>query len=114
MKALQKLQAEDGLWHTVLDDPTSYEEVSGSAAIAAGVLLGIRGGLLDASFTEMGRKAVAGIAANIDADGTVRNVSSGTAMGMGADHYRNISIMPMAYGQSLTSLALTEALYLAD
>ena len=114
VEALRKLQAEDGLWHTVLDDPTSYEEVSGSAAIAAGVLLGIRGGLLDAGYTEMGMKAVEGIAANIAEDGTVRNVSSGTAMGMNADHYKHISIMPMAYGQSLTSLALTEALYQVD
>lgn len=112
--ALRKLQAEDGLWHTILDDPGSYEEVSGSAAITAGVLLGIRSGLLDPSYTDMGRKAVEGIMTNIAEDGTVKNVSSGTAMGMGPDHYKNISIMPMAYGQSLTSLALTEALYLAD
>lgn len=114
VKALEKLQAEDGLWHTILDDPTSYKEVSGSAAITAGVLLGIRSGLLDTAFTAMGRKAVEGIMANIAEDGTVKNVSSGTAMGMGPDHYKNISIMPMAYGQSLTSLALTEALYLAE
>jgi hypothetical protein len=28
---------------------------------------------------------------------------------MNADHYRNISIRPMAYGQSLVLLALVEA-----
>ena len=33
VRALRDLQGEDGLWHTVLDDPTSYEETSGSAAI---------------------------------------------------------------------------------
>ena len=31
-------------------------------------------------------------------------------MGMDADHYKNILIAPMAYGQSLTVLALAEAL----
>lgn len=112
--ALKRLQAEDGLWHTVLDDPDSYEETSGSAAIAAGILLGIRSGLLDPSYTEVGRKAIDGILANIAPDGTVLNVSAGTSMGMDEQHYLNIMIMPMAYGQSLTSLALTEALYLED
>ena len=29
---------------------------------------------------------------------------------MNADHYKNIVIKPMAYGQSLAILALTEAL----
>ena len=31
-------------------------------------------------------------------------------MGMDAEHYKNILIAPMAYGQSLTILALAEAL----
>ena len=34
---LLKLQGEDGLWHTVLTDADSYGEVSGTAAIAAGL-----------------------------------------------------------------------------
>ena len=38
------------------------------------------------------------------------NVSGGTVMGMNADHYKNILIAPMTYGQSLTILALAEAL----
>ena len=50
---------------------------------------------------------------NIDKDGTVLNVSGGTGMGMDADHYKNILIAPMAYGQSLTILALAEALLFA-
>ena len=51
---------------------------------------------------------------NIDKDGTVLNVSGGTGMGYDADHYKNILIAPMAYGQSLTILALVEALQLAE
>ena len=53
---------------------------------------------------------IGGILKNIDGDGTVLNVSGGTGMGMDADHYKNILIAPMAYGQSLTILALAEAL----
>lgn len=108
--ALKNLQAESGLWHTVLDDATSYEEVSGSAAIACGILKGIRLGILDDSYLECAERAIRAILANIDADGTVLNVSGGTGMGMNAEHYKNILIAPMAYGQSLTILALAEAL----
>ena len=50
VRALRDLQGEDGLWHTVLDDSTSYEETSGSAAITAGILKGIRMGILDDSY----------------------------------------------------------------
>ena len=49
-------------------------------------------------------------AAAFDEDGTVLNVSGGTGMGYNAEHYKNILIAPMAYGQSLTILALAEAL----
>lgn len=110
VKTLKELQAPSGLWHTVLDDSGSYEEVSGSAAIAAGILKGIRLGILDDSYLPCAEKAVKGILKNIDKDGTVLNVSGGTGMGMNAEHYKNILIAPMAYGQSLTILALSEAL----
>ena len=108
--ALLKLQAPSGLWHTVLTDDTSYDEVSGSAAIAAGLLKGVRAGLLDASYKEAADRAVEAICENVSEDGTVLNVSAGTGIGMEADHYKNIAIMPMAYGQSLTLIALCEAL----
>ena len=108
--ALKKLQSKSGLWHTVLTDSSSYEEVSGSAAITAGILKGIRMGILDDSYIDVADKAINAILKNIDSDGTVLNVSGGTGMGYDAEHYKNILIAPMAYGQSLTILALVEAL----
>ena len=94
----------------VLTDASSYEEVSGSAAITAGILKGIRMGVLDDSYLPCAEKAVRAILNNIAADGTVLKVSGGTGMGYDAEHYKNILIAPMAYGQSLTILALVEAL----
>lgn len=108
--ALKRLQAPSGLWHTVLDDPTSYEEVSGSAAITAGILKGIRMGILDDGCCKSAERAIHGILANIDKDGTVLNVSGGTGIGMNREFYKGILKAPMAYGQSLTILALAEAL----
>ncbi|MDO4294874.1 MAG: glycoside hydrolase family 88 protein [bacterium] len=110
VRALKKLQSKSGLWHTVLNDASSYEEVSGSAAIAAGILKGIKLGILDDSYLECANRAVAAIMKNVAEDGTVLNVSGGTGMGYDADHYKNILIAPMAYGQSLTILAFAEAL----
>lgn len=108
--ALLKLQGEDGLWHTVLTDADSYGEVSGTAAIAAGLLKGIKMGLLSGRYKSCVERALQAICKNVDEDGTVLNVSAGTGMGMDADHYKNIIRAPMAYGQSLALLALTEAL----
>ncbi len=110
VKRLKTLQSKSGLWHTVLNAPDSYEEVSGSAAICAGILKGIRLGILDDSYLDCAERAVKAILDNIAADGTVLNVSGGTGMGMNAEHYKNILLAPMAYGQSLTMLALVEAL----
>lgn len=108
--ALRKLQGEDGLWHTVLTDADSYGEVSGTAAITAGLLKGIKLGILSSRYKDCVEKAMNAICENISEDGTVLNVSAGTGMGMDADHYKNILRLPMAYGQSLTLLALIEAL----
>lgn len=112
VECLKKLQDKSGLWHTVLDDPTSYCEVSGTAAITAGILKGLKAGILDDSFWPCVQKAIAAILDNIDEDGTVLHVSGGTGMGYDVEHYKNILIAPMAYGQSLTILALAEAMTL--
>ena len=79
-------------------------------AIAGGMLKGIRLGILDESFKECAERAVAGICNQVAEDGTVLGVSAGTTVGYDADHYRNIIVRPMAYGQSLALIALVEAL----
>lgn len=110
VNALKNLQAPSGLWHTVLADPDSYEEVSGSAAIAGGILKGIKMGILNETYHDCAARAIEGICNNIAEDGTVLNVSAGTGMGYNAEHYKNITIRPMAYGQSLALISLIEAL----
>ncbi len=109
--SLGQLQRDSGLWTTVLDDDTSYEEASGSAAITAGILNAIKHGYLDTSYQPMAERALSGLVQSIADDGTVQKVSAGTAMGMDANHYKGIQIKPMAYGQALTLIALVEALH---
>ena len=109
-EALRSYQAEDGLFHTVIDDATSYEEASGTAAMAAGLLRGMKAGILDESYRVCADRAITALCDCVDTDGTVLKVSAGTAMGMNAEHYKGIGIRPMAYGQALTLIALCEAL----
>lgn len=108
--ALRPLQSESGLWHTVLTDSDSYEEVSGTAGFTAGIYRAIREGILDESYLPCVERALHAILRNIGEDGEVANVSGGTAMGMDAEHYKTIIIAAMPYGQALAALALTEAL----
>lgn len=108
--ALENLQTENGLWHTLLDDESSYEEASATAAFGYGILKAVRLGYIDKKYKTMGLKAVDGVIKCIDDKGVVNQVSYGTGMGRTLDDYRNIPICPQLYGQSMTMLLLVEAL----
>ena len=110
--ALCRVQHESGLWHTLLNHPDSYLETSASAAIAYGLLKGVRLGLLPESCREHALRALQGVLDTIAPDGTVGGVSYGTPVGDTEDFYRTIPIQPTAYGQGLTFLMLTEAMLL--
>lgn len=109
MKLIELQDPETGLWHTLLDHADSYLETSASAAIAYGLLKGVRLGLLDESCREPAQKAFHGVLAQVAEDGIVEGVSYGTAVGWTLDFYREIPIEPTAYGQGLAFLMLTEA-----
>lgn len=85
LSALVRLQSENGLWHTVVDDPESYEEISASAGIAAALVL--YGNPLHRKYIV---KAYEGIMKNISEDGTVLNVSAGTAVMATKEDYRQV------------------------
>jgi unsaturated rhamnogalacturonyl hydrolase len=109
VRALLPLQTASGAWRTLLDDPTSYEEISATAGFAYGLLKAARQGLGDASWAEAGWRGVAAVLANIDDSGTVQQVSYGTRMGPDLRFYRDIPIQPTGYGQALAMLCLVEA-----
>ena len=108
VEALEKYQDKSGGWHTLIDDDTSYLETSATAGFGYGILKAVRLGLIDEKFKAVGEKALAFVLENIDDNGIVQNVSYGTGMGHDLDHYRNIPICPMTYGQSLVQLFLVE------
>ena len=110
VEALVPLQDAQGMWHTVLDDPTSYRETSCTAGFGYGILKGVRLGLLPEKYREVGLRACQAVLDRTDATGTVTEVSYGTPMGDGPDFYKQIPLCSMAYGQALSVLLLGEAL----
>ncbi|SFC31626.1 beta-galactosidase BglB [Butyrivibrio sp. YAB3001] len=111
VKALEKYQDEGGMWHTLVDDPTSYLEASATCGFAYGILKAVRLGLIDKKYQVVGLKALKPILELIDKDGTVNQVSYGTPMGRETkDFYKGIEIKPMPYGQALAMLFLLEVL----
>lgn len=115
IRKLAEVQDGSGMWHTVLDDPTSYVESSATAGFCYGILKAVRLGYIDASYREVGLKAAEALLGNIDEKGVVQNVSYGTPMGRETvDFYKQIPICPMPYGQAMVLLALTEVMMLPE
>ena len=110
VRSLKKLQRPDGMFHTLLDDPTSPVETSATAGIAYGILRGIEAGILPAADRRHAENALAAVLAHIDNEGVVQGVSDGTPMGHDLEFYRRIPNLPTPYGQALTMLLLTEVL----
>ncbi|WP_240343950.1 glycoside hydrolase family 88 protein [Paenibacillus sp. SYP-B3998] len=110
VRKLAELQTEEGRWHTLLTDATSYLETSAAAAFAYGILKAVRRGYLPEHYKEVGTKAWSSVIRQIDSYGIVRGVSYGTGMGRTLQAYKDIPICPMPYGQSMTLLMLVEGL----
>ncbi len=106
LSALARLQDESsGLWHTILDDPTSPLETSGSAGIAAALLS--KGRL----YNKITQRSIDGILARIAEDGTVTGVSAGTAVMQNADGYKGVPDKRIqGWGQGLTLAFLADVL----
>lgn len=84
-RAVADAQANDGLWHTVMnepngDDPTNYTETSGSALLATALARGVRLGELDDSYVPVVARAVDGVQARV-VDDVVYGTSYGTVPG---------------------------------
>ena len=108
---LISLQEEDGMWHTLIDDKTSYVEASATCGFSYGILKGINLGLLNKSYLKYALKALPTILSHIDREGILHQVSYGTPMGReDKQFYKDIVLKPMPYGQALAMLYFQEVL----
>lgn len=110
VRALQQYQDASGMWHTLIDDPSSYLEASATAGFGYGILKALRRRYLPSTYAETGLRAVQAVLENISDTGELRNVSFGTALGSDLEFYRKIPLTAMPYGQALAMLCLAEYL----
>ena len=104
---VQELQDESGLWHTVLDQPSTYLEVSASVMLALAIKRGVTRGYLEAGLEAVADRGFEACLKHIDAEGNVNQVSAETHPGDIA-HYKRIPLGVYSWGQGFTILALLE------
>lgn len=111
VESLRNYQDASGMWHTLIDDESSYLEASATCGFAYGILKAVHTGLIDREYETVALKALEPILGCIADDGVVHQVSYGTPMGRTSkDFYKNIELRPMPYGQALAMLFLIEYL----
>jgi unsaturated rhamnogalacturonyl hydrolase len=88
--ALAKHQADDGSWRQVVDEPTSYRELTVTAMTTAALARGIARGWIDrGTYEPIMNRGWQAVAARVNADGTVKDVCSGTGAGPTKEYYLN-------------------------
>ena len=108
-KALKKYQDESGMWHTLINDSSSYLESSATAGFSYGLMKAVRMGYLPSEYAQCGWKGLEAIVQRIDENGILRDVSAGTCLSDSLDYYRSIRLNAQPYGQSMALLMLNEA-----
>lgn len=112
-QALQRLQADNGMWRTLLDvseSEGSYLEASATAGFAYGILKSVRKRYIGREYEEVATKAAKSVIERISPDGELKDVSFGTGMGHDLQHYKDIPVTSMPYGQSMAIMLLVELL----
>jgi len=88
--ALVKHQSDDGSWRQVVDEPASYRELTVTAMTVAALARGISLGWIDrATYEPIMNRGWQAVAARVNADGTVKDVCSGTGAGETKEYYLN-------------------------
>jgi len=106
VEALAAVQHDDGLWHTVLDDPATYLESTLAAMAAHALRESFAQGILDAdAFGAVERSARAAMHGQIMPDGALALVSDATPVGQHAGYAtRSFGIFPWGQGPLLLAL----------
>jgi rhamnogalacturonyl hydrolase YesR len=88
MRAMVRHQSEDGSWRQVVDEPTSYRELTVTAMTVASMARGVRLGWLErAEFMPVIERGWEAVSARVAEDGTVRDVCSGTGAQATKEYY---------------------------
>lgn len=105
--ALSEYQTRNGLWRTILDDPSAYEETSASAMYLFAYARGRNSGLLGAEFDKVIKRAYAGLEQHVNRQGIFTGTSEGTWPGT-IEYYKSLKTGEWWWGTGSYLLALTE------
>ncbi len=111
VKALAGHQSDDGSWRQVVDEPTSYRELTVTAMTVAALSRGVASGWIDrATYQPVIDRGWQAVAARVLDDGTVRDVCSGTGSGPTKEYYLNRPVVNGAddRGGAMALLAAVE------
>jgi rhamnogalacturonyl hydrolase YesR len=113
MRGMLAQQADDGMWRQVVDEPTSYKELTVTAMTVAVMARGMRLGWLDNSYRAPVDRAWQALLTRIGPDGSVADVCSGTGAGATKEYYLT---RPATSGGDDRggAMALTAALEMAE
>ena len=112
--ALAKHQADDGSWRQVVDEPTSYRELTVTAMTTAALARGIARGWIDRkTYEPLMNRGWQAVAARVNADGTVKDVCSGTGAGPTKEYYLNRPVVNGADDRG-GAMALLAAIEMAN
>lgn len=105
MKALVKYRDKDsGMWHTLIDDETSYLESTATTAFAYGMLKGMQLGILSEEYKPIAQNALQAIISRTKEDGTVTDASGGTPVFDTLEEYKQVVKVPIVYEQGMAMM----------
>jgi unsaturated rhamnogalacturonyl hydrolase len=110
VKALASVQTPSGLWRTLLDDPSSYEEAAGSAGFAYGILKAVRKGYISRDYEPLGLSGARAVKNHVNSAGELTQVSFGTPIFDNLGDYKKVPLTSMPYGQAMALMAMGELL----
>jgi rhamnogalacturonyl hydrolase YesR len=112
MNGLKAMQAPDGMWRQVVDEPGAYREETVTAMTLAAMARGVRLGWLDRSHVPVINRAWQGLSAHVTQDGGIVDVCTSTGSGPDVRFYLNRTAISGFddRGGAMALLAATEML----
>jgi len=89
IRGLLAQQSEDGSWRQVVDEPSSYHELTVTAMTVAAMARGVRLGWLGRDVAPAIDRGWQAVLARVNSDGTLKDVCSGTGAGPTKEYYLN-------------------------
>ncbi len=111
IEAMARRQRDDGNWYAVVDNPSSGDESSTAAFMAAGMRRAVCAGLVDGSVEQAANRALEAAVAASDRDGILTGVSAAVNACTHPSHYAHVPrgfLVP--WGQGPLALAIVERL----